>query len=555
MFTNKTTIFFSLFFIGILIYGNTLFNDFVWDDREIIKLLSHLQIRDVPSFFIDSQSQSGGSIPLYRPLTTFFLIIQYTIFGASPFLFHFVQIILHVFNSFLIFYIFKKLLKHLITAYILSVIFLVHPINVEAVAFLTSEAYFTFFGLLALVLTISLKENWKTLILIYTSLLLSLFAKESAILFLVVFFLFKILFHRKKLITHILSTSGILLIYLFFRFVLARLYVATAPNFPIARLSLSERLINIPKIISFYIETFFFPKNLIIGQQWIVENINFNNFYYPLIKVALVFIGLALFGIYLFRKKNATFKVFLFFYIWLLLGLGLHIQILPLNMTVADRWFYFPIVGLLGVMGVFFIQFKSGNRLIKTAVLIVTSLLIVILSIRTIFQNSTWANDKTLFSYAAQFDTQNPFIFNNYGLVLLNEKKYNEAEIYFKKALELDPNYWEAMNNLGFSANLKGDKQKTKEYFLKSIEINDNQIVNENLALFLKENESAEELIRFLEQAVKKFPRHQKFHIMLMLKYIERGEIEKAKEICVKALVINPNPELKKVCPNLYLLK
>src|SRR3989304_819067 len=44
-------------------------------------------------------------------------------------------------------------------------------------------------------------------------------------------------------------------------------------------------------------------------------------------------------------------RFLLFFLVWLWLGLGLHLHILALETTLTDRWFYFPQIGLLGIIG------------------------------------------------------------------------------------------------------------------------------------------------------------------------------------------------------------
>src|SRR5205823_5660731 len=107
----------------------------------------------------------------------------YSFSGANYFLFHSFQIIFHIINACLLFLFLKHFFRKQI-ALILSLIFLVHPINSEVALYVsdTQEVLFFLFGVLALWKLKHLKSK-KYLIFIAISLLLSLFSKETGLLF------------------------------------------------------------------------------------------------------------------------------------------------------------------------------------------------------------------------------------------------------------------------------------------------------------------------------------------------------------------------------------
>ena len=65
-------------------------------------------------------------------------------------------------------------------------------------------------------------------------------------------------------------------------------------------------------------------------------------------------------------------------------------------------------------------------------------------------------NDKSidLLTNALKKSPKNIFFLNNMGASYYNKKNLVEAEYYFKRALEINPNYINTLNNLG---NLKKD--------------------------------------------------------------------------------------------------
>ena len=102
--------------IGFIVYANSLFNRFVWDDEEQIlnNSLVH-SISNIPSFFKGGTFNVSGSPKLtgiyYRPLMTSFFSILYTVFGPNPFPFHLSQLLIHIANTVIVFFILQHFLK------------------------------------------------------------------------------------------------------------------------------------------------------------------------------------------------------------------------------------------------------------------------------------------------------------------------------------------------------------------------------------------------------------------------------------------------------------
>ena len=89
----------------------------------------------------------------YHPLTMLTLAFNYAISGTDPFSYHFVNWLLHILNTALVFlFIYKISGKKIYVAAFVALIFGVHPMHVESVAWVSErkDVLYTFFFLLAL---------------------------------------------------------------------------------------------------------------------------------------------------------------------------------------------------------------------------------------------------------------------------------------------------------------------------------------------------------------------------------------------------------------------
>jgi len=185
-----------------------------------------------------------------------------------------------------------------------------------------------------------------------------------------------------------------------------------------------------------------------------------------------------------------------------------HLQIIPLNMTVAERWLYFPMIGLLGMMGSIIkisnIKYQISKILFSLAIIIIS-----IFSIRSFIRTLDWRNGLALFGHdikkTSSFDLQ-----NNFGTELFRVGRYDEAKKYFKISTELAPYWWVNWNNLGAIYEREKNYQKAAEYYQKSINNGQYYLAYENLAKILvlhgKDQKKTEE---FLKEVLKLFPKNE----------------------------------------------
>lgn len=536
-----------LIIIGFLVFGNMLFNGFVADDITLI--LTNPTIHSLSNFstlLFQIQPHAGGqglvTGSYYIPLTLISFSFLYTFFGDTSFFFHLFQLLLHIGNTILLFSIFTPFFSKRV-ALLLSLLFLVHPINQETVAYIANlqDVLFLFWGLLALFYYqrfMGRHSSWKKITIISLFVLLSMLSKITGSLFIPLILFQVILSHRKPFLSFVIGFAITLGIYFLFKFSAQNILFAVEPS-SITKADIFTRLINIPSIIFYYLGTFFFPKTLITHQDWLITSVTVNNFYSPLLFDLGFFAVIGVLGFLSHRRSKKTFYTFLFFCLWFVLGLLLHIQIIPLDFTVADRWFYFPLIGLLGLLAVG-IQFLK----IKPNVLIVVSLIIiVILSVRTIIQNKNWRNGYSLYSHDLVFAKDNLYLNGLLGNEYMTMRKYDEALKYFKKVAAQDPLLERNWINIGASYYSKGDLQSAEKYFKKAAEVGTTQTKYDRLGLLYIQERRLKEAKSVYEVAVKEYPTYQRAQLYLAYCEYNLKNKQKALEIATNAYQMNPTPE------------
>lgn len=500
--------------VGLIVFFNSFFNGFVSDDGLlVVKNQTIHSLTNIPILFTGSIFYNGDVLQLsgsmYRPITSSFYALLYSIFGPNASGFHIFQVFMHIANTIIIFLIFRRFFKSYISI-ILALLFLIHPINSETIAYIAAlqDILFFFFGSLAFYLSLTMKEKLAKYIWIALLLLLSLFAKETGILFLIII-LFHDYFLRRSIIKKTFSACVIvLIIYTYFRLFVGHITYNAASFAPIMNLSLTERLLNTPSVILYYISKTFLPIHLAISQQWIVSLKTITDFYIASI-LDVILIGVVFWlGKIIHISHNKYFKTYIFFSFWLLTGLMLHSQIFfALDGTVADRWFYFPLIGILGFIGVISeIYIKKHDIRRKYILLLVIMPALVALSVLTIMRNANFYDDLTLFSHDVLYAKESSALQAGLGVALARDKQYSEAEYHLLKSVELDPKSGSNWNNLGNRYMQSGKLLKAKEAYIMAIKNSNYYKPYQALSLYLFLYDKPELAAEFTKRSLQKFP-------------------------------------------------
>ena len=162
-----------------LIYSSCLKNDFVnWDDdRNVYEnpFVTKLTTKNIKAIF------TTDVIGNYNPLPILSFAIENHFFGMDPKVMHFTNILLHLICTILVFFIFKRLKLSLNVAFIGALLFAIHPLKVESVAWITErkDVLFGCFFLGALLLYIKNLEHYSKSrsVWIFVLFIIGLFAK------------------------------------------------------------------------------------------------------------------------------------------------------------------------------------------------------------------------------------------------------------------------------------------------------------------------------------------------------------------------------------------
>ena len=535
--------------VGIMVLGNGINNKFISDDipqiveNNVVHSLKNIAIPFFKDTRFNGDSPSLGPV-FYRPIPAVIFTLIYSVFREDFTKYHSFQISIYIVNTCLLFLFLKRIFKTP-TAFVMALLFLVHPINSENAFYIanTQDVLFFSFGMFSVLILQSAKAE-KHLIISAFCLLLSLLSKETGILFVPILILYSFLFRRKFFSFLFFALMLVVGFYLALRINAVGLLTHSTLLSPIQNLDIFGRLLNVPAIFIYYLRTFVFPQNLSMFYHWIVNKIDFINFIFPLV-IDLGFLSVIFYYLTSLCNKNKFkyFTIYTFFLFWFLSGMLFHLQIVPLDQTVAEHWFYFPMVGLLGMIGVGIETFKIDLK--YRLIIIILILIIGCLSIRTIIRSFDWKNDLTIALHDIRvskdsYVLEDLLTYNYYKL-----GRYYEATQHAKNSVKIYPNVIN-YTNLGVAYFYLEDYPKAKEAYLKALKLGDYDLTYSNLAVLSLVYGEPYKNINFIKDiSLKKYPKN--FLLWLVLARLEYlvGNKESAKKDVTNAYKYNPNSETK----------
>lgn len=422
-----------IIFTALLVYSSLLsYSHISWDDPEMI--FKNVFVKD----FNLTELFSNHFVGNYIPLTMLVHAISWFLFKTNDAGYHLINLIFHLINGIIIFQIGKKLFKDVLITNIVVLIFLLHPLQVESVAWISElkNILSSTFYLIAISCYLNYINNFKKLE-YYKSFLffvLACFFKSSVIILPLTLICLDLFHHQKFNFKYLINKIPFLVLSIIFGLInlksqYADMFINHSHEF-----NYYERFSLAGYALMKYLSLFFLPYHLSVIYPYPIINI-------PTIIIGFVFIGIVIsFIIFLLKKNKIKFFSILLF---ILVNLILVLQFIPFGEVLyADRYMYIPIIGFGWVLALLIVKIIPKPQFL-------VFLLLFSLSLLSFQRLSVWKNSMLLFDdilnkYPNQF-----IALNSAGVEKMNTNKDTEALNYFNKATLVAPNNYKGFYNRG----------------------------------------------------------------------------------------------------------
>ncbi len=499
--------------LALLLYGNTLTFDYALDDEALILKNEAVQkgIGGIADIFTPGKVYEN-SIQPFRPVTSICFAIEHSLAGRSAAFGHFVSLLLYVILLQLLFTLLQRLFRQFHPLFLALIVglFAAHPIHTEVVANIKSrdELLAALFGLMAWLKFLPKADTpgigRTDMILGSLYFFLALLSKESAIAFLLIIPLSRILILKQPVKSASLEAVPLLLLGI--TFVLIRgVYVpftidATADpllaNILHGAKNIGESSATKMVILFHFLRAMIFPWPM----SW---DYSFNEIPVSNWNQVTPWMGLLLYGmlsvVVLFRFRNWPILSFCILYFF--------ISTSPTNnlffttgSTFAERFLFIPSIAFCIALVVLIAkalktdicQFPEQGR---RPLFLVVGTLVLAGSVLTVVRASDWRNNKTLFSADILHAPNSTRTHYSLASELMKEAQrsvdyrkrtelLNESAASFDRSIAIHPGNFQAWYNYGLNRALAGDTNKAVNCYRRSIELSPTyQVAMNNLAV------------------------------------------------------------------------
>jgi protein O-mannosyl-transferase len=569
-----------------LTYHNSLHNPFMMDDHNIF---SDVKLKNVKfllnSFFYPSQYMDHGktftaSGLYYRPMAYVISILSYLAFGNEPYGYHILNLFLFTLMCFTVYVFIDLFFKDKTLAFLASILFAVHPINVFFVNYNTSGIHSVrfIFMFLSVIFLLKALAGAHKIILYFISLLcfaVTLMCHETSIVlpFYILFALF--FFHKQKLREALIKAWPYF--FVFFLYLLLRLQFTRMPE----GLTTSFSNLNphgvifligtFSKVIFFYFSKLLFPD--VITLVWSI-----------LLTKNCIWMGgvLCLFlGWYLLWKSDSKSMPF-FCMTWMLLGF-LPVTAASMSdphkgLVVEPQWLTFSSIGFFLYMAWAGLQlYVRVNK--RAARLLIIFLLTMWVSV-TRYNNWIWADEIRYYDFRVgnldgtghldyatlgniYRDRKNLFlaefyyhkalrevppesiagVYNNLGLIDMGKGLLGQAKKDFLFSIKNKPQNYFALNNLALIYLKQGDYQSAKPLLLRALEFDRYSVeARLNLAFILEKELNDKEAVRLYIENLNIVPNEERSLLSLVRIYVRLGGTMEVRKYSQQLINHNHNP-------------
>ena len=547
--TPQVKAIFVLCCMGLLAFYSTLHSPFHYDDTHAI--VENPYIKDLSKF----QEKVGIQNVFNRSALLFSYAVNQNLGEMEVFGYHLVNILIHILNAILCFFLVTKFLcieafkyrsELKILPLVCSVIHLVNPLNVQAVTYISSRSSLlaTFFYLLAFYIFLKIlkpptEEYSKLQISILVSnllivLFLGIASKEIVASFPLVAIAYLWLAtpneKRKKLIPKFISILSLLLVFLGYRyFQQGSLFSLKADPASGNTDHLLYLLSQIKVILGYYLLKFLAPFNLNFEPDIVLYS---NWFHWGWI-ISLTILLIA--GVAIFKQQSNLIK---FGSLWFLITVLPTSSFIPLKQLATEHRTYLPGLGFSLVLGWMFLNIR--NCQITTKVLFLFFVLLA--STLTLNRSLDFRSEVSLWEDTSRKSPQKALVHNNLATAYMAADQLQQAKTALIAALAINPLQIDSHVNLGHIAGREKNWEQAIEKFDLGISLGTKKSDTFYYSGFARNNLGRyKEAIPYFEKAISLKPFKADYYFDLGNSYNHLQLFDDALYQFRKTLEIDPN--------------
>jgi protein O-mannosyl-transferase len=572
----------------LVVYAQVRNHDFVsYDDEQYVTRNDHVQggltLENVKWAFMATDASN------WHPLTWLSHMLDVEIHGLNPGPHHLTNLIFHMVNTLLLFFIFRQMTGAFRQSAFVAALFALHPLHVESVAWIAErkDVLSTFFWLLTLRCYGGYVKSpdIRRYVLVFVCFALGLLAKPMLVTLPFVLLLFDYWpLGRVKIGTSAVADP------LYPKAGISSLFYEKIPLFVLAAasslvtflvqqkggavksleiFSVDVRIANALNAYIGYIGKMFWPHRLGVLYPHPGE--------LPIWQTAAAFFLLVIVTLFSIRFiKKAPYLI-----IGWLWYLGTLVPVIGLvqvgTQAMADRYTYIPIVGLFVMLAWGIPELFSKWHYRDKALALIAAAVLSVLTVTSWMQLRYWKNSLTLYRHTLEVTVDNEKMYNNLGYIQAQQGLLNEAIPYYRKAIHINPEYAKAHNNLGdvlgklgrideaivhhkealwirpdyagaynslgVALNRQGKADEAIKYFQKVLHLSLELAVpaHNNLALALASLGRLDEALSHFKEVVRLKPNIPIFHLNLGDALAESGRLDEAIDQYREALRLKPD--------------
>lgn len=503
------------------VFGQTLAHDFVNFDDHVYVYENPLIIRGLSTEgIIDAFTHTHARN--WHPLTTVSHMLDCQLYGLNAGGHHFTNVILHTISVLLLFLVLRQMTGGLWQSAFVAVLFAIHPLHVESVAWiaerkdvlsavffmLTLGAYARYarrpsaprYLVVALLFAFGLMSKPMLVTLPFVLLLLDYWplgrigAQKSKV--------------KRQLPTLITEKIPLLVLSVFS--CIATVFAQRQGPSAIDQLPFRWRLENAFMTYVAYIWQMVWPAQLAVFYPHPNNRLSLVE---VTVAVALL-VAVSLLAIYLRRRKPYLVTGWFWY-------LGMLVPVIGLvqvgEQAHADRYTYLPQIGLY-----IMIAWTVGDLLLESTRIrrvlanLIAAIIIMSLCVRAFGQTSYWKNSETLWNHTLAVTSDNDVAHNNLGFLFLRRGELDPAISEFQTALETRSRNTQSHYSLGAA------------------------LIQSNLGNALARKQLWDQALEHLEEAVRLRPDYADAYFNLGTVLFQQGRIDQAILQWRKALAIRP---------------